>query len=96
MSEFRYDYDYAAGIDIYKEPGIKRIWSVAAKYDLELREKGQKLAEKREQAARMLECDGKAEWLEMKERAERDLMKVGRLVEACHVIMRYCETGQLM
>lgn len=95
MSEFRYDFDYAAGIDIYAEPGIKRIWSVAAKYDLELREKGQKLAEKREQAARMLECDGNPEWLEAKERAERDLMKVGRLVEACHVIMKYCETGEL-
>ena len=96
MSEFRYDFEYAAGIDIYKEPGIKRIWSVAAKYDLEFREKGQKLAEKREQVARMLECDGNPEWLEAKERVEKDLMKVGRLIEACHVIMKYCETGQLM
>ena len=96
MSEFRYDFDYAAGIDIYNEPGIKRIWSVAAKYDLELREKGQKLAEKREQIIRAFESDGRAEWLEAKERVERDLMKVGRLVEACHVIMKYCETGQLM
>ena len=96
MSEFRYDCEYAAGIDIYKEPGIKRIWSAAAKYDLELREKGQKLAEKREQIIRAFESDGRAEWLEMKGRAEQDLMKVGRLVEACRVIMRYCETGQLM
>lgn len=96
MSEFRYDFDYAAGIDIYNEPGIKRIWSVAAKYDLELREKGQKLAEKREQIIRAFESDGRAEWLEAKERVERDLMKAGRLAEACHVIMKYCETGQLM
>ena len=96
MSEFRYDLEYAAGIDIYREPGIKRIWSAAAKYDLELREKGRKLAEKRERIIRAFESDGKPEWLEMRERAENDLMKVGRLVEACHVIMRYCETGQLM
>lgn len=96
MSEFRYDVEYAAGIDIYGEPGIKRIWSVAAKYDLELREKGQKLAEKREQITRAFESDGKPEWLDAKERVENDLMKVGRLVEACHVIMKYCETGQLM
>ena len=95
MSEFRYDFEYAAGIDIYAEPGIKRIWSVAAKYDLELREKGQKLAEKREQITRAFETDGRAEWLEAKERVERDLMKVGRLVEVCHVIMNYCETGEL-
>ena len=95
MSEFRYDLEYAAGIDIYKEPGIKRIWSVAAKYDLELREKGQKLAEKRERIIRAFESDGKPDWLEAKERVEKDLMKAGRLVEACHVIMKYCETGQL-
>ena len=95
MSEFRYDFEYAVGIDIYKEPGIKRIWSVAAKYDLELREKGQKLAEKREQIIRAFESDGKPDWLDAKERVEKDLMKVGRLVEACRVIMRYCETGEL-
>lgn len=95
MSEFRYDFDYAAGLDIYKETGIKRIWGAAAKYDLELREKGQKLAEKREQIIRAFESDGKPDWLEAKERVERDLIKVGRLVEACRVIMRYCETGEL-
>lgn len=95
MSELICDFDYAAGIDIYKEPGIKRIWSAAAKYDLELREKAAKIAEKREQAQRMLECDGNLEWLEMKERAERELIRAGRLIEACHVIMRYCETGKL-
>ena len=95
MSEFRYDFEYAAGIDIYKEPGIKRIWSAAAKYDLELREKGQKLAEKRERIIRAFESDGKPEWLDAKERVENDLMKVGRLIEVCHVIMKYCETGEL-
>ena len=95
MSEFRYDFEYAAGIDIYREPGIKRIWNAAAKYDLELREKGQKLAEKRERIIRAFESDGKPEWLDMRERAENDLMKVGRLIEACHVIMKYCETGEL-